>query len=292
MNKFEQISYQRHKNTYNISNFSDKRMYEKDTVDWWRHKRMYKTIDGLIDFFKDKKWLTIGDGNYGEGARYLLKHGVKEVIATDISITFLKKAKDLNYIKEYQEANAENLPFADNSFDLTFVKESYHHFPRPMIALYEMLRVSKEAVVLIEPNDPFSKVSPIRSFFRLGKKMIGKGIQRHHYEKIGNYVYTISRREIEKVALGLNYKTLAFKGINDHYIKGGGDERMKENGPIKNKISKTIKIHNFLCKIGFTDYALLTAIIFKKQPPEELINKLKEQKYEIILLPDNPYCHE
>lgn len=49
--------------------------------------------------------------------------------------------------------NAEKLSSPNETLDFVLCKESYHHFTRPMLALYEMLRVATKAVVLIEPNE-------------------------------------------------------------------------------------------------------------------------------------------
>ena len=37
----------------------------------------------------------------------------------------------------------------------------------------------------------------------------------------GNYVYTVSEREIEKLCLGLDLPHVYFKGLNDVYVPGG-----------------------------------------------------------------------
>ena len=79
-------------------------------------------------------------------------HGGK-VISTDLDTSLLKIAAENNLITNFQYANAENLPFEEAKFDFSFCKQSYHHFPRPIIAVYEMLRVSKKAVMLVEPAD-------------------------------------------------------------------------------------------------------------------------------------------
>jgi len=34
----------------------------EDTVDCWRHRRMYETISPLAKYYKDANWLSIGDG--------------------------------------------------------------------------------------------------------------------------------------------------------------------------------------------------------------------------------------
>ena len=54
-------------------------------------------------------------------------------LVTDISSNLLKEAKDIGYISKYKQENAESLSFQDDEFDYVFCKESYHHFPRPMM---------------------------------------------------------------------------------------------------------------------------------------------------------------
>jgi len=131
-----------------------KTWFEDDTVDAWRHKRMYKSLDPLLKAFPHASWLTVGDGRFGNDAHYIQERGLK-VLATDISDVLLNEAKEIGYIDDYSKENAEALSFSDEEYDFVFCKESYHHFPRPMIALYEMLRVAKTGIVLIEPNDQY-----------------------------------------------------------------------------------------------------------------------------------------
>ena len=102
--------------------------------------------------------------------------------------------------------NAESLSFEDEAFNFVLCKEAYHHFPRPMIALYEMLRVARKAVVLIEPFDRFV-VSPLPERAWNGAKRLAAAAKgrpvgrpaRFQYESVGNFIYTISHRELEKV---------------------------------------------------------------------------------------------
>ena len=257
---------------------------------------MYQTIDPILKTEPGAKWLTVGAGRYGKDAKYISDKGC-EALPTDISDYLLKEAKDVGYIPDYRKENTEFLTFKDSEFDYVFCKESYHHFPRPMKALYEMLRVARKGVVLIEPNDKYinnhhSKFT--EKFFRNLKDILKTFIKRNtnkdgYEEDSGNYVFTISRREIEKVALGLNYKMVAFKGINDAYTKGVENEKLSVNGPLQKAIKKSISIKNLLVKIGFTDYYLLTAIIFKQEPSKNLLHNLSINGFKIVNLPDNPY---
>ena len=298
---FEEVSYERNSENFNEcilggkgANFS-RTWLETDTVEAWRHQRMYQSIDPILKTEPEAKWLTVGDGRYGNDAKYILDKGC-EALPTDISDYLLKEAKDAGYIPDYRKENAEFLTFKDSEFDYVFCKESYHHFPRPMKALYEMLRVARKGVVLIEPNDKYINNNNSKfteKFFRnlkdILKTLIKRNRNKHSFEEVGNYKYSISRREIEKVALGLNYKMVAFKGINDAYAKGVENEKLSVNGPLQKAIKKSISIKNLLVKIGFTDYYLLAAIIFKQEPSKNLLHNLSINGFKIVNLPGNPY---
>src|SRR5690606_20050300 len=117
----------------------------------------------------------------------------------------------------------------DGTYDIVFCKEAFHHFPRPYMALYEMIRVAKEAVIMIEPaeNSVTTGVktknyllSATRLFF---SKLLGKNYQpylpalndlNHTYEEAGNYLYAVSVRELEKLVHGMDLAGLAYKGFN------------------------------------------------------------------------------
>ena len=121
-----------------------------ESVDAWRHSRMHDTVLPLIKEFPNATWLTIGDGRFGSDAHYLETQNV-DVVASSLTDATLRIAKDRGFIHKYRAENAEHINLPDDSFDFILCKESLHHFPRPSIAFYEMLRVSKLGVVLIEP---------------------------------------------------------------------------------------------------------------------------------------------
>ncbi len=288
--KFIEKSYTRHKDHQNqylngggLENHA-LTWIQDDTVDAWRHNRMYNTIDVLLNNYPNAEWLTVGDSRYASDANYIYKKGL-HVVATNISEHLLPEAKELGRIPEYKQENAENLSFEDEKFDFVLCKESYHHFPRPMIALYEMLRVAKKGVVLIEPNDP--------CIFCYNPSQIWNVIQKNNdYEKIGNYKYTISPREMIKVSLGLNLYTVAFKELNDHYIQGVEYEKATENSELFKKIKEEIEKIDKFSDENHRPYALLTAIIFKEQPDQKTCNDLSDQGFKVINLPRNPYIDE
>ena len=298
MDDFHHKSYQKHQDHYcAISKNADQHnlvnsWFETNTVDYWRHQRMYQTIDPILNSYPKSNWVTIGDGRYGTDAHYIEKKGL-DVLATDISDILLKESKQKGFIQKFEKQNAECLTFKDNQFDFSFCKEAYHHFPRPMISLYEMLRVSKKGVILLEPNDEhISKDIPciLFSFIKnVVKRILRKKIIDHDFEDTGNYVFTISQREIVKVALGMNLKTIAFKGINDKYCEGVEFERISTKSKLFLRIKLFITLFDLLTKLKLRQPSLLTAIIFKEAPSNDTIQKLKEVGYLVQDLPKNPY---
>lgn len=256
----------------------------QDTVDGWRHRRMYSYLDPILSTSKKADWLTVGDGSYGQEANFLSQNG-GTALATDLSVERLRHAKKIGYIKNYKKENAEKLSFSDNVFDYVLCKESYHHFPRPIIALYEMIRVAKKAVILIEPNDVIKRGFSLKQL--VGIEEVERKVNR--FEVSGNYVYTISRREIEKIALGMGLPTIAFAGIDDHYIKGVEQEDLSTKGRYYRKISLVLWILNLAYILGIRDRSLLVSIIFKTKPSAKLRKALLAQGYQIFDLPNNPY---
>jgi hypothetical protein len=83
--------------------------------------------------------------------------------------------------------------------------------------------------------------------------------------------------------------TVAFKGINDHYIEGIQNEKAEKDSKLFKKIQRIISIRDVLSKINMRPYSILVAIIFKEDPGLEIKHKLKIANYQIAELPRNPY---
>lgn len=261
-----------------------KLMLNHNTVNRWRLERLYKCVDPLLKMFPDSEWLTVGDFYYGSDAQYIQSKGFK-VVASDVDDHFLKKGKEIGYIENYSNENVESLSYNDRQFDFVLCKETLHHLPRPYIGLYEMLRVSKVGVVLIEPYDRFLNASAIEKFGNwLLKKLKGK--MHDLYEPSGNYKYPISKREIEKIALGLNLPYAAFKIINDYYRDNLGIEFKEKDDPVLKRVKRQIALRDFLWKLRIFPPTFLVAIIFKTDINAEILNA---DGYDVINLTRNPY---
>jgi ubiquinone/menaquinone biosynthesis C-methylase UbiE len=278
--------------------------FDNTTADFWRHDRSYECAE-ILAHYPNRKWLTVGDGRWGLDSTRIRKKGIEDVLPTDISESLLREAKKKNIIFDYAVENAESLSFNDSSFDYIFCKESLHHFPRPLVALYEMLRVAKEAVFIIEPNDkhqilnvnnyPSSFIGILKYTvkFLFNKQKNEKPYIKFNdpdWEISGNYVYSISRRDIEKVALALNLPQIAIKGLNDHYVVGCEFEPADENkSTIFKELKEKIQQMNTLCMKGECDYDLLMAGFFLKPMDSLTHKKFIDSGWQIIDLPANPY---
>lgn len=280
------IQYDNHKKIFdNISkNKIDNSEFitsNKLTIDSWRQERIRRNIDPLCDEYKTKKWITLGDGKYGSDAIYISSKGVKNIIATDLNDTLLKISFQKKLIKKYSKQNAEKIKFSNQHFDISLCKEAFHHFPRPILALYEMLRISKEAVILIEPQDNLSLINLFKN--------------KYQFEEVGNFVYSLSINEIEKIMMGIGLKSYAFKEINDYY-KEGIESICTSDKSIKNKIifykfKTIILIKDILVKLKIKKSNLITIVIFKHNPSDKLREKLLKSGYHIKNLPKNPYSN-
>jgi ubiquinone/menaquinone biosynthesis C-methylase UbiE len=295
MKKAYERSYLSHQK--NIDNIEYDRLYYIRNKTCIGYQRITKPLKFLAPFINDKNhWLTIGDLN-GVEANYLSSHQ-QEATASDISDNFLKKVHDEGLIDHYSAVNVEAIHFEDNTFDYCFCKEAYHHFPRAYLGLYEMIRVSKKATILMEPVDVLSKMpllllmKNVLDFF--GPTLINKiWKNRFSFETVGNYVFKLSDREIEKVAMGLGLRCIAFNKMNVSYQTI--DQTILKSTSNKSKLRKLsmdIYLRDILGKLGLIPYNLLIAVIFKEEPTEAVRQAMRQLNYQIIDLPENPYLNK
>ena len=110
------------------------------------------------------------------------------------------------------------------------------------------------------------------------------------WEEVGNYAYTISEREIEKVALGMRYAACAFKGLNDYYEKGVEFEKATDDSPLFRKVKERIDRADRLSRFGLNGcaYGILVAMIFKQPLESRAIQVLQECGFLIRPFPENP----
>lgn len=298
--KNDELSYRAHENNLNRKIVEkDERLMHIKNKNCISYQIIKRTLDNLEPFLKSSdEWLTIGDYN-GLEANYLIENG-QRAVASNITDIFLQEAKKDKLIKDFKIINAEDIDYPDDNFDYVFCKEAFHHFPKAYIGLYEMIRCSKKAAIIIEPIDIIAKM-PLLLFIknildRINPMLINKiWRNRFSFEIVGNYVFKISEREIEKIAMGIGLKTIAFKRINlilNLRLKKSITSETPINSNAWNKVKRRIRLKNFLSFLKIVPYNHLISVLFKSEPSTEVRKNMKKMGYVIIDLPENPYIKD
>lgn len=108
--------------------------------------------------------------------------------------------RKLPIVKNYLQADAQQLPFKDQSFDVVIVNAGLHHCDSPHRALNEMYRVAKQTLIVHEAQDTFL----VRLMVKLGIAMDyetgavackGGGLNN---TAMPNFVYRWTKKEVIK----------------------------------------------------------------------------------------------
>jgi len=298
---FHKESYDRHGDWYNqqFPTEASKKAYlsrrkppgSKD-LGTWLQQLFFSCIDPLLEC-KAQTWLTVGDP-YGFDAEYILRQD-NDALATDLNTDMLKVAFNEGIVTAFSAENAERLSFEDNRFDFVLCKESYHHFPRPYAALYEMIRVARKGIIIIEPQDPISKMPALLFVVNLlaaiKNSLVAKVWKnRFSYEPVGNFVYKVSEREFEKFAAGINLPMLAFKTFNPNFYFKGADETpvSLKNGKFRSIYLKK-SLLDMMSRLRLFPGQVLATIVFKELPDARLMDSLRRNGYRLLNIPENPY---
>jgi len=265
-----------------------------NTINNWLQNILFSPLKHIIKT-PGLNWLTVGDA-YGLDAHHIRSNGNNQTVhASNLDSDFLQIAEKEGLVGDYSAENAEKLSFANNTFDYVLCKESYHHFPRPYMAVYEMLRVARKGIVIVEPQDPITKmplllfVANILSAF--GDRFVNKiWKNRFSHEPVGNFVYKVSEREVEKLAAGLNLPFVAFKRINPNFYSNGlATEKATSDNFKFTKIKFKKKIFDLMVKLGVCCSQVLGIVIYKEMPDAATLKELEDADFYCVKIPANPY---
>jgi ubiquinone/menaquinone biosynthesis C-methylase UbiE len=87
----------------------------------------------------DSHAIEIGCGT-GHVTNMMAQEGAT-VVGVDLSSEMVTQAKSLYPSLEFREANVEDLPFADDTFNVALINFAIHHFARPEVACREIRRI-------------------------------------------------------------------------------------------------------------------------------------------------------
>jgi hypothetical protein len=252
---------------------------------------MYAHLQTLIDSHPAASWLTVGDS--GADAYFLRSAGIRDVTATCISEAGLRWLARQGHLPDVaiRAENAEALGLPAESVDFVLCKEAYHHFPRPPIAFYEMLRVCRKAVVLIEPVEG-NGARPLDVTKRAIKRLLrGETAAEQLFEDTGNYIFRLSHVEVAKMSAALQLPMVAYRHFNDFFALAIAARDRRERWPMLFQ-SLGIAIQDTLCRLGLTNWGLIAMIVFKTPPAEAVLSALRRCRFSVQPVPRNPRCHE
>ena len=180
--------------------------YEEDiaVLDEKRLRHFFKNVD----FSQVTKFLDVGCG-VGWALKYCYNKGVK-CVGFDIAERAIRLSKKiLDPEIETLIADGENLPFADNNFDLVSSLGTIEHFSSPATGLKEIYRITKMKglVLLIVPN----------SYWILNKLMLYKGTEQPQemLATLGQWARFLQKHKLkaEKVTRDVGPKIMKNKNI-------------------------------------------------------------------------------
>jgi len=160
-------------------------------------KRLAKFIQPQPD------WYALDVATGAGHTAHLFAPNVSHVIATDITPGMLGKAADLATQLglpnvETRLADAESLPFDDNTFDLVTCRLAFHHFPQQRQVLAEFARVLKPGGTLGFTDNIVVPDKKAAAYYNAYEKLRDPS---HHW------VYPLPRLEKMMAAAGLTIVT-------------------------------------------------------------------------------------
>lgn len=260
-------------------------------ADYWGNMLALEVLEKPMKALKSLSVVTVGDGKGGKEAVFFGSTGHR-VLATDVSTVVLEEAKKRELIEECAKADAEALPFDDESYDIVATKETLHHLPRPYLAIYEMLRVARKGVIIIEPHyrhpslDQMSLATCIRHVIR--RIIKGRRVGQPHkvppasYEVSGNFKFQFNPYELTQLARAAGLPAIAY-GYAHHFFQKGCDS-IKGNELERLNAVKRQEFAIQDAKEGLQARPFLVAVLWKEKMPDDFAAALREQRFQLYEL--------
>lgn len=279
-------SYSRHIDFERVSEIPA-HLEKPETIDAWRHVRKYEMLRPLVQSDLNRSWLTVGDT--GADAYALQQIGARKITASSISDVQLLRVKAQGFLEgiELRAVNAEQSGWEDGSVDYVLCKEAYHHFPRPNLAFYELLRIARRAVIFIEPSEgDFRLLDELRIIVK--KLLRGQERSFQLFESSGNFLYRLNTKEVIKMATALQLPCLAYRYFNDFYYAPLANALVRQD--LQMRIERLgIAAQDLMSRLRLMNWGLVTCIVFKEQPSQEELDELRKAGFTIHDVPRNPY---
>ena len=172
--------------------------------------------------------LDVGCGPGALTAELVARLGAASVTAVDPSTPFVEAARARHPGVEVHQASAEELPFADDTFDASLAQLVVHFMSDPVAGLAEMRRVTRPGgVVAACVWDLAGGQAPLSPFWKAARQLdpgvtdesqLAGARQRHLAELFA----TAGLREVEEVVLEVSLEHPTFEEWWEPYTGGVG----------------------------------------------------------------------
>lgn len=167
-------------------------------------KVMYQSL--LEELEKDEKGKLLDVGCGTGNVLCKLVNGKRELFGIDLSENMVEESKKrMGKDADIKVADAEHIPYKDNTFDTLVCNASFHHYPHPEEVLREMKRVLKNG----------------------GKLLIGEGYTMQPIRALLNFSFLFSdsgdfhsygKHELTKKLKANGFQITKVKKTSDHTI--------------------------------------------------------------------------
>lgn len=131
-----------------INHFNSSAVEYDSSFDGKFVKVMYQPLLQELEKEEEGKLLDVGCGT--GNILYRLVNGKRELYGIDLSENMVEESKKrMGRDAHIKVADAEHIPYADNTFDTLVCNASFHHYPHPEEVLREMKRVLKNGGKLL-----------------------------------------------------------------------------------------------------------------------------------------------
>jgi len=171
-------------------------------------EKFSRSIRGIRDLVPGSTALAVCGGS-GMDAELLARAGAS-VVSADISLGAARRARERARRFEVEitpvVADAEDLPFADRSFDLVYVHDGLHHLEHPEAGLAEMTRVAQTAVSITEPARAAVTALAVRLGLALEREEAGNPVARLDLDEVTTALRGHGFRVVEAHRYGMYYR--------------------------------------------------------------------------------------
>jgi SAM-dependent methyltransferase len=156
-------------------------------VQQWLLRRFHRRVLGLVRMTGARCILDVGCGE-GFIMRGLQEGGVEAaMVGVDLSPAALAWSRTYDMARSplNNVADARRLPFPSSSFDLVLCLQMLEHLPDSTLGLRELLRTTRDYVLVSVPHEPFFRGS---NFLR-GKHVRALGNDPEHLHNYGGHAF-------------------------------------------------------------------------------------------------------